>query len=186
MIIIFASISLILSSSSTASHRFRIKQRPDTSLYPAPLLLHFLLCLYRTFRINFLIFVRVRSEQQEQHYNKYYESYYSSETECSTSYKGTDLIEAEANNVSKDVLEKNCEPEPFSAVHFFCHCCDSCKARRIKKVEHQEGESRDSCREPACNTCCNVYCIFCITSYVSQDTSATVVHLQYVPAEPLS
>ena len=109
----------------------------------------YVVCLYRTFRINFLIFVRVRSEQQEQHYNKYYESYYSSETECSTSYKGTNLIEAEANNVSKDVLEKNCEPEPFSVVHFFCHSCNSCKARRIKKVEHQEGESCDSCREPA-------------------------------------
>ena len=61
-----------------------------------------------------MMFVRILSEQQEQHYDKYCKSYYSTDTKCSAGYEGTDLIEAEAYDISEYILEENCEPEPFS------------------------------------------------------------------------
>ena len=43
-------------------------------------------------------------------------------------------------NISKDVLEENCKPEPFSGLHLMCHCGNSWQDTRIKQVEQQERE----------------------------------------------
>ena len=38
----------------------------------------------------------------------------------------TDLVYTKCYNISKNVLEENCKPEPFSGLHLMCHCRNSC------------------------------------------------------------
>ena len=100
-----------------------------------------LCCLYRSLCNIVLVLVRIWSEQKEEQDRCKDQRYDRSNSEgTGTCNNKTNLVYTKCYNISKDVLEENCKPEPFSGLHLMCHCRNSCKTRRVKQVEQQEGE----------------------------------------------
>ncbi len=118
--------------------------------------LRLLCCLYRSLCNIVLVLVRIWSEQKEEHDRRKDQRYDRSDSEgTGTCDNKTDLVYTKCYNISKDVLEENCKPEPFSGLHLMCHCRNSCKTRRVKQVEQQEGKCCYCCREPCFDRCTN-------------------------------
>ena len=137
--------------------------------------LRLLCCLNRSSCNIILVLVRIWSEQKKENDRYKDQSYDRSDSErACTCNNQADLIYTKCNNISKNVLEENCKPEPFSGLHLMCHCGNSCKARRVKQVEQQERKCCYCCREPCFDSCTNDHGIFCIiTSYVCKNTHCT-------------
>ena len=111
--------------------------------------LRLLCCLNRSSCNIILVLVRIWSEQKKENDCYKDQSYDRSDSKGTGACNNqADLIYAKCYNISKNVLEENCKPEPFSGLHLMCHCRNSCKARRVKQVEQQERKCCYCCREP--------------------------------------